>query len=206
MNLILLHGLGQRSAAWDKTIEHLPENISPAYPDLSKLARGDYNKLYLAFCGYCDGFDMPLDLCGLSLGAVLALNYAVDFPEKVRSVILVAGQYKVAKALMKLQGLIFRLMPEKTFLDMGFDKSDFIALNGSMASLDFTGKMKNITANVLVAVGERDKPNARAANEISELLGCPLEIVPNSGHEVNIDNPKSLAEMIAAFYERLGLI
>ncbi|MDE7363064.1 MAG: alpha/beta hydrolase [Oscillospiraceae bacterium] len=206
MNLILLHGLGQSAAAWDNTIDHLPESISPVRPELSKLAKGDYNKLYMAFCDYCNGFDMPLDLCGLSLGAVLALNYAVDFPEKVRSAILIAGQYKVPKALMKFQGLIFRLMPKKTFSDMGFDKSDFIALNGSMAGLDFTDKMKNMTADVLVAVGERDKPNAKAANEMSGLLDCSLEVIPNSGHEVNVDNPKALAEMIAAFYERSGLI
>lgn len=206
MNLILLHGLGQNAAAWDKTIENFPDSISPVCPELSELAKGDYDKLYTAFCDYCGGFDMPLDLCGLSLGAVLALNYAVDFPEKVRSAILIAGQYKVPKALMKFQGLIFRLMPKEAFSDMGFDKSDFIALNGSMAGLDFTDKMKNVTADVLVAVGERDKPNAKAANEMSGLLGCRSEIIPNSGHEVNIDNPTALAEMITAFYGKSGLI
>lgn len=206
MNLILVHGLGQSAAAWDKTAERLPEGIFPVCPELSELARGDYNKLYSAFCGYCGGFDMPLDLCGLSLGAMLALNYAVDFPEKVRSLILVGGQYKVPSALIKLQGVIFRIMPKSSFEGTGFDKSDFIALNGSMAGLDFTEKMKNVTAKTLVAVGERDKPNAKAANEISALLGCPLEIIPNSGHEVNVDNPEALAKMIAAFYKRSGLI
>lgn len=206
MNLILVHGLGQSAAAWDKTAERLPEGISPVCPELSELARGDYNKLYSAFCGYCGSFEMPLDLCGLSLGAMLALNFAVDFPEKVRSLILVGGQYKVPSSLIKLQGVIFRIMPKSSFGGMGFDKSDFIALNGSMAGLDFTEKMKNVTAKTLVAVGERDKPNAKAANEMSALLGCPLETIPNSGHEINVDNPEALAEVIAAFYKRSGLV
>lgn len=206
MNLILVHGLGQSAAAWDKTAERLPAGISPVCPELSELARGDYNKLYSAFCGYCGGFEMPLDLCGLSLGAMLALNFAVDFPEKVRSLILVGGQYKVPSSLIKLQGVIFRIMPKSSFDGMGFDKSDFIALNGSMAGLDFTEKMKNVTAKTLVAVGERDKPNAKAANEMSALLGCPLETIPNSGHEINVDNPEALAEVIAAFYKRSGLV
>ena len=35
-----------------------------------------------------------LNLCGLSLGAVLALNYAIDFPKKVNSLILIAPQYE----------------------------------------------------------------------------------------------------------------
>lgn len=206
MNLILVHGLGQSAAAWNKTAERLPKGISPVCPELSELSRGDYNKLYSAFCGYCNGFDMPLDLCGLSLGAMLALNYAVDFSEKVRSLILVGGQYKVPSSLIKLQGVIFRFMPKSSFEGTGFDKSDFIALNGSMAGLDFTDKMKNVTAKTLVAIGERDKPNAKAANEMSALLGCPLEIISNSGHEVNVDNPEAFAEMIEAFYKRSGLI
>lgn len=206
MNLILVHGLGQSASAWDKTAERLPEGISPVCPELTELARGDYDRLYSAFCGYCGGFDTPLDLCGLSLGAMLTLNYAVDFPEKVRSLILIGGQYKVPSALIMLQGAIFRIMPKSSFKGTGFDKSDFIALNNSMAGLDFTAKMKNVTARTLVAVGERDKPNAKAAGEMSELLGCPLEVIPNSGHEVNVDDPETLAETIAAFYHGSGLI
>lgn len=206
MNLILIHGLGQSAAAWNKTVRCLPEGISTVCPELSELAKGGYDGLYAAFCEYCGGFDMPLDLCGLSLGAVLALNYAADFPERVRSLVLIAGQYKVPRALMKLQGMIFRLMPRKAFSGTGFGKSDFIALNSSMAGLDFTDKLQDVPVDTLVAVGERDKPNAAAADELSMLLGCPLEVIPNSGHEVNVDNPKALAEVITAFYEQSGFI
>lgn len=207
MNLILVHGLGQSASAWDKTAGYLPGSVSTVCPELSGMYKcGGYNSLYSAFCEYCGGFPEPLDLCGLSLGAVLALNYAADFPEKVRSLVMIAGQYKVPKALMRLQGLIFRLMPKKSFEGTGFGKTDFIELNGSMAGLDFTDKLENITVDVLVAVGERDKPNAEAANELSMLLGCPLEIIPDSGHEVNIDAPKALAEVLTAFYGQSGFI
>lgn len=205
--MILVHGLGQSAAAWDKTARYLPEGISTVRPELSNLYKSSgYNGLYSAFCEYCGSFPEPHDLCGLSLGAVLALNYAADFPDKVRSLVLIAGQYIVPKALIKLQGLIFRLMPKKSFEGMGFGKSDFIELNGSMAGLDFTDKLENITVDVMVAVGERDKPNAKAADEMSALLGCPLEIIPDSGHEVNLDNPKALAEVLTAFYGQSGFI
>jgi len=202
MNLILVHGLGQSAAAWDKVVQDLPESIAANCPELSKLLKnGGYGELYAAFCEYCGGFPKPFDLCGLSLGAVLALNYAADFPQNVRSLILIAGQYKPPKALMKLQGLIFRLMPKKSFEEMGFGKSDFIRLNNSMAELNLSDKLKNVTADTLVAVGERDKPNAKAAKELSALLNCPLKIIPDSGHEVNLDAPKALAEIISEFYE-----
>lgn len=207
MNLILVHGLGQSAAAWDKTADYFPESISTVCPELSVLYKGGgYDSLYSAFREYCGSLPEPLDLCGLSLGAVLALNYAADFPDKVRSLVLIAGQYKVPQTLMKLQGLIFRLMPKKSFEGMGFGKSDFIELNSSMAGLDFTDKLENITVDVMVAVGERDKPNAKAADTLSMLLGCPLEIIPDSGHEVNLDNPKALAETLTAFFEQSGFI
>ncbi|MCM1164760.1 MAG: alpha/beta hydrolase [Lachnospiraceae bacterium] len=74
------------------------------------------------------------------------------------------------------------------------------------AGLDFTDRLKSAAAETLVVVGERDKPNAKAARELSALLGCRSEIVPCSGHEVNIDNPKALAELIAGFYEKLRFI
>ena len=48
--------------------------------------------MYAAFCDYCGGFSQSLNLCGLSLGAVLALNYAIDFPQRVNSLILFAPQ------------------------------------------------------------------------------------------------------------------
>lgn len=207
MELILIHGLGQNAAAWDKTAAYFPESVSAVCPELSEMYKsGGYNSLYSAFCEYCEGFPEPLDLCGLSLGAVLALNYAEDFPDKVRSLVIIAGQYKVPKALMKLQGLIFRFMPKKSFEGMGFSKADFIELNSSMAGLDLSDRLENITVDVMVAVGERDKPNAEAANELSMLLGCPLEIIPNSDHEVNIDNPRALAKALTAFYEQSGFI
>lgn len=205
MKPIMLHGLGQSAAAWNKTNEYLTENISPVCPELTALAKGDYRRLYKAFCEYCGSFDKTIDLCGLSLGAVLALNYAADFPENVRSLILVGGQYKVPNALIKIQGLLFRLMPKKSFDGTGLEKSDFISLNASMAGMDFTDKIINVTAKSLVAVGERDKANAKAAREMSEMLNCRLEIIPDSGHEVNIDNPKALAEMITGFYKNSEL-
>ncbi len=42
-----------------------------------------YRELYSAFPEECDKEDKEIVLCGLSLGAVLALNYAIDHPDKV---------------------------------------------------------------------------------------------------------------------------
>ena len=54
-------------------------------------------------------------------GGVLALNYAVDHPEKVQQLVLIAPQYKMTEKLLRFQNLLFRFMPDSMFQQMGFE-------------------------------------------------------------------------------------
>lgn len=56
-----------------------------------------------------DNISGQLNLCGLSLGVVLALNYIIDNPKKVNSLVLIAGQSEMPKALLKLQNIVLGL-------------------------------------------------------------------------------------------------
>lgn len=79
MQYLLIHGLGQDSSSWNKVISYMGEQEKIICPELSFFLRdGDitYSNLYKSFSHYCDNFSEPLNLCGLSLGGVLALNYA----------------------------------------------------------------------------------------------------------------------------------
>lgn len=66
---------------------------------------GSYGELYSGFSRYLDELGQPLFLCGLSLGAVLALNYAIDRPGSVRGLALAAPQFRMPKALLRFQGV-----------------------------------------------------------------------------------------------------
>lgn len=198
MKYILLHGMGQNASSWDKTVSVLPDTVETVCPELSDFfIEGNcyYSKMYSAFCEYCNNFSEPLNLCGLSLGAVLALNYAVDFPQKVKSLILIAPQYDMPKFLLKVQNILFRFMPESRFEGIGLTKKDFITLTNSMADMNFTNDLKNISCPVLVLCGETDNVNKKAAVKIVEKIsGSGFRTIANSGHEVNTDNPEGLAE------------
>lgn len=204
MQTIFIHGLGQAPSSWDKTISCLSEQIIAQCPDLSRLLKGaesTYGNLYRAFAEYCDEFPEPIDLCGLSLGAVLALNYAIDNPQKVGSLILIAPQYEMPKALLKFQNVIFKFMPNSTFGNIGFDKQDFITLTNSMADLDFSGDLKRVVCPALILCGEKDRANKKSAKRLAEILpNAEFRLVERSGHEVNVDAPESLAEIINEYY------
>ena len=205
MKYIFIHGMGQNASSWDKTIAFLPDNIKTVCLELHDFFTEDncyYDKMYAAFCDCCNGYSEPLNLCGLSLGAVLALNYAIDFPQRVNSLILIAPQYDMPKVLLKVQNIVFKFMPESQFKDIGLTKKDFVQLTNSMADVDFTRDLKKVSCPVLVLCGEKDQVNKKAAVKLAEKLsGSRFCMIHNSGHEVNIDNPEELARVVEE-YER----
>ena len=205
MTQIYLHGLGQTSTAWENTVMGLDSAENIVCPNLSDLLQGKeaaYLNLYSAFSNFCDGFDEELDLCGLSLGGVLALHYVIDHPEKVRSLVLIAAQYKMPKLLLRFQNVIFRLMPESMFRQTGFGKTDFLMLCKTMAKLDFSASICKVTCPTLVVCGEKDSANRKAAMELaSSLEHAELQIVRGAGHEVNVDAPGELEVMLHNFYK-----
>lgn len=204
MQLIMLHGMGQSASSWDKTAALLPPDITAVCPELSELfscGECNYSTMYSAFCKYLDSFDKPLHLCGLSLGAVLALNYATEHPQNVGSLVLFAPQFDMPKALLKFQNAVFRFMPNKMFADIGFTKKDFISLTNSMADIDLSDRLSAINCPVMIACGEKDKTNIKAARQLTERLSnAELTLINGAGHEVNIDAPEELAKLLTRWY------
>lgn len=202
MICIFLHGLGQRAASWERTLSRMTHREELLCPELKEFLTGDktYSSLYRAFCAYCEGIEAPFALCGLSLGAVLALHYTIEYPERVGKLALIAPQYKMPRALLKLQNIILRWMPRRMFQGNGFTKQDFLSLTASMETLDFRRELARLACPVLILCGERDGANRKAAGRLAKrLVNARLCLVPGAGHEVNLDEPEKLEEILTAF-------
>lgn len=81
MNVVFLHGLGQSPSSWNETISCLSEDIKAYCPNLFDFSTDraiTYKNIYLSFEEYIDRFSEPVTICGISLGAVLALNYCIN--------------------------------------------------------------------------------------------------------------------------------
>ena len=206
MTTVFLHGLGQTAASWDETIALLPEAGDYRCPELPELLCGKeatYQNLYAALEEYCDAIPGRLTLCGLSLGAVLALDYGIHHPQKLHSLILIAPQYKMPRLLLAVQNLLFRFMPERNFQGLGFNKQDFTRLCTTTGQQDLTKDLPRICCPTLNLCGESDKANRNAAQGLSQRIPhSRLVILPGSGHQVNTDNPQALAQQISSFRER----
>lgn len=205
MKTILVHGLGQSSKDWDTVRNKLVERgISSAAPDLFSLAKGrelSYAALYQTFSEVCGSFEERLNLCGLSLGGLLSLNYAIKHPEKVNSLVLVGTPFRIPKGLLKFQNVVFRFMPKTAFRNMGVSKKNFIRLSKSMANLDFMEAAADLDCPALVLCGAKDKVNIESAKRYHEAMkNSGLVIVEDSGHEVNKDNPDELIRVLREFW------
>lgn len=206
MKNILVHGLGQNAQSWNRISEYLNKNaITPLCPDLFSLLQNnekDFSAFYHAICTYCLNQNDKLNLCGLSLGGVLSLEFAKQYPEKVNSLIIIGTPYQIPKALFKLQGIIFHLMPKSVFLKMGNDKKSFISLVNSMGALKIHEGLNKITCDSLILCGIKDKANKKGAVSLNEhIKNSQLKFIEDASHEVNIENPDKLAEIILEFWK-----
>ena len=156
-----------------------------------------YENLYKTFENQCNRMEKPLYLCGISLGAILALQYTLNNPTKVKSLMLIAPQYKMPKSLLVVQNIVFRVLPQTAFCHMGFSKSDMITLTTSMKRIDFTPAIHRITCPSFIICGQKDRVNQNASRMLANTIpNAKLSLVENSGHEVNIDAPSALAGLI----------
>lgn len=204
MKQIMLHGLGQSAASWDDTVSAMGQGPEILCPELSGwISKGaaSYSGLYGELERYCEQFDAPLNLCGLSLGGILALNYALEHPERVNRLLLVGTQYVMPRGLLRLQNVLFHLMPRRAFTEIGMEKRDFIDLCASMMNLDFQAGLSQISCPVLIVCGEKDNANKAASEQMKEQIpGARLVLIPGAGHEVNRDKPDELGRVVSGFF------
>ena len=179
MKTVLLHGLGQTAQDWKEVVRHLstshvecPELFSSTGNEIS------YSRILADLEQQYSNVTEPLRICGLSLGALLALDFAIRHGDKVASLVLIGAQYKVPTFLIDFQNILFRCMPGKSFDGMGLSKSDTVKLSHSMRSLDFTSQLNGLTCPVTIVCGEKDSANLKASKKLNELLPqATLQIV-----------------------------
>lgn len=206
MRQVILHGLGQTPECWAEVIVQLESTEHSVCPNLSEILRGKgatYQNLYEAVSEFCNQYSDELDLLGLSLGGVLALNYALEHPQKIHSLVLIAPQYKMPKKMLRLQNLLFQFMPESAFQATGFDKRAFIQLCRTMMDIDFSNSLYKITSPTLVLYGERDSANKKSAVRLASLLkNAEVQEIMGAGHEINRDTPGKMCQILNDFYRR----
>lgn len=204
MKKVLIHGSGHKATSWKETISYIENSKEILCPELSTILEGkeaSYTNLYSAFTEYCNRLHGKIHLCGISLGGILALNYAIDFPEKVKSLVLIGTPHRIPKIMFSIQNIVFKILPKSLFDNMAFSKKDTFILGNSMKKLDFSNKVKNVKCPTLIICGQKDTANIKSAHFLTENIKNSKEIIfENTGHVVNEENPELLAKTLNKYY------
>ncbi|WP_265459386.1 hypothetical protein [Enterococcus sp. HY326] len=142
-------------------------------PNLSEFLNekeATYTNLYTSFANYCNEMDEELDLCGISLGGILSLNYALDYPGKERTLVLISTPHKVPRVIFSIQNKIFKFLPKSVFQNMAFNKKQPFILGNSMKELDFSSEVKTIKCSTLIICGKKDRANLKSAYYFEGIL------------------------------------
>lgn len=196
MKIVFLHGLGQRAADWDQVASQFP---NADCPELFEIAgeKLNYSAILSSLEERYEYEKEPLCLCGLSLGGMLALDYALRHGDQVGAMVLLGARDRTPRLLMDIQDLLFRYMPDKAFASTGMKKEQVRDLTRSMKNLDFTDRLSTIHCPVTVACGEKDHPNFAAARRLAKYLpNARLYVVPHAGHELNTDAPDTVVQVV----------
>ena len=209
MTSILVHGSGHKDTSWSETISYMKSDKEILYPSLSSLLNGkeaNYTNLYSSFTEYCNNVDGQIYLCGLSLGGILALNYALDFPEKVKALVLIGTPHKIPQFLFGIQNIIFRFLPKSLFEKTAFNKKDMFIFSNSIKHLDFSNNVQNVINPTLIICGKKDSANIKSAYYFAEnIKNSKLVIMENTGHVVNEESPQALAKELNEFYSLFNI-
>ena len=220
--LVLLHGLGTGPSGWQLQIDA----FSPSRTVITPALRLDTGFDFGAEAKRVLGDVAPgskIDLCGLSIGALVALRAAVDEPQRIRRLALSGGFASLPRphALLQLAlGNATRLMPanvlrgqlvagipevhrEKARLETAeLDGRAIRHLFREGRRFDVRAGLERLSMPVLVLVGADDWANHRLSRKLADQIpGARLELIPGAGHVANLDAPDAFSEALRSFLD-----
>ena len=231
--LLLLHGLGMGYRMWEPQLKPLSEHFHVLAPDMPGFAgsRG------------CGPFTMkgaavalldlvreksraPVHVCGLSLGAMVALEIYLQGAKQVASLLLSGGQVHPNPVVMGLQRLMMSAVPESKFvvsLPKSFvpahypalieaaqeevrllGKQGFLAVLKEVGGIQFRSYLAQIVIPTLVLCGSKDMFNKKAAQELAaNIPHAELRLIEEAGHVWNLQMPELFTQTVIEFVQKV---
>jgi len=193
-----LPGASGRSASWEPIASVLAYRREPLLFDYPGL--GEREELP----GIADLSDLTrwvasqlpdvCDVVTLSMGSALGLRLALEYPERVRRLVLVAPCGGLDAR--RFGGLDWR----ETFVRERPQAARWFVEDDS----DFTDKLGSISAPTLLVFGDEDLIAPPAIGEflMDRLPAAKLEVVPNASHDIEEEHPAFVASLIEAHLRR----
>lgn len=206
--LVLLHGLGQSPIAWQDVVSALGAGRPLHAPWIRGLRPNDQGPCDIADATAALSQELELqgwrrvDLCGVSLGAMVALQLAIDEPDRVGRLVLSGGQAYIPRWAMRAQALAIRMIPGSRLRDLAVSKERMLVVYDGLASFDIRAQLGEIRAPALIVCGARDRANLAGSRQLAAgLPNARLQLVEGAGHQVNVERPAEFATLVRNFLD-----
>lgn len=186
--IAFLHGLGESPKNWIPLANILhahgfevitPSLFAPHLLEHGWSVRGAASEIAAELS------PQPAHIVGHALGAVTALQLALDHPELVSSLCLSAPQAKPPQLLMAAQSLMMRFLPEQLVCPEGLSKTDLLSVLDAVTSMDIEPKLPHIEVPTTILCGDHDHFSLKAAQKLSQLIpNAHLHEIADGSHEL----------------------
>jgi 3-oxoadipate enol-lactonase len=236
LSIVLVHGTMGKSEDWSRVVEKLSSSRSVIRPNYIERVAGRSSTNALAIRDLADEVvaavraegKQPFDLVGGSLGAAVATCIAAEYPEMVRSLVLVSGfsdgsdprmnlQFKLWLRLVSTDKVAFTKLLLVSGLSPGFLSAfDEATLDGIIENFIASTDWRPIEETIRVDLGvDVQEYAARIKTPTLLITAKHDQIVPpaysenlvpdaktielNSGHLIFLEKPVDLASAILSF-------
>jgi len=203
--IVLLHGSGRASRMWQPVLQNLSADWHVLAPDLPGFGRstGPFTVSGAAHtvAEIAAVQTAPVQLCGLSLGGVVAIRVAALLGTQVAS-LTVTGTPVVPRRDFPVALRRYRRLP-RALLPMFSDVSgrrNWVRMLDELEATDLRDYLPLVTAPALVVCGSRDWRAVPAACELAK--GIPagrVWVAPHQGHNWPLTSPELFSRVVTGF-------
>lgn len=234
--LVLIHGLGSSLRFWDGVREPLEKHHRVIRYDArgfgeSDRPAGPYDTTTFArdLAGLLDVLGVErAHVVGLSMGGVIAQRFALDFPGRARSLVLLSTSSEVGEKaaafwsrladLVERHGLSDRVTDASRCFAPAFaaahpdvvrahgrpgsnDPGAYAATARAMGSYGWTAELRNVAVPALVLHGLADQltPPGGGVKLARALARARLLLLPDVGHFLPIEQPALFTSIVLSF-------
>lgn len=235
--VLLLHGLGSGARDWEPQTLALAGRFTVIAPDLrghgiSSPASGAIDiaeqAADMATLLMREGIDRA-DVVGMSMGGAIALQMALDFPERVRSLTVVNSRSAFAPRswrerltywqrllIVRLLGLprlgrilAGRLFPDQPGLQAWFierfgdnDQTSYLAALRGLAAWSVVHRLGEIRCPTLIVAADQDyTPLQDKRDDCARIPGARLAVIEDARHAVTVERPQAFNAVLLSFLD-----
>jgi pimeloyl-ACP methyl ester carboxylesterase len=207
--VVILHGGAHNASSWERVCRQLPPELRVIVPDQRGHGDSDWSPSGDYSCAAqvadleCLLQTLEIGRCALvghSMGGLNALRYAGTHPARTAALVLVDVGTESRRAGLERTRRA-RRQPGRVLPRTPFDTRliDFVPTYGGDTE-ERRRLLAAANAPLLVIRGEHSRILTRESAEVTARLGKgAVAEIPDSGHNVALDNPQAVAETLGRF-------